>query len=45
MAIKEIAFLCCFDSAENLRRVFSQWLGITPLEYRQHFRSDTVALA
>lgn len=44
LAIKEIAFLCGFDSADNLRRVFSQRLGITPVEYRQHFRSDAVVL-
>lgn len=41
MAIKEIAFMCGFDSADNLRRVFSQRLRTTPVEYREHFRSDT----
>jgi len=44
MAIKEIAFLCGFDSADSLRRVFSQRLSITPVEYRQRFHSDAVEL-
>jgi transcriptional regulator GlxA family with amidase domain len=44
MAIKEIAFQCGFDSADSLRRVFSQRLRITPVEYRQRFRSESLPL-
>jgi transcriptional regulator GlxA family with amidase domain len=44
MAIKEIAWQCGFDSADSLRRVFSQRLQITPVEYRQRFRSDAERL-
>lgn len=43
MAMKEVAFECGFDSADALRRVFSQRLRITPVEYRQRFHSDNPA--
>jgi transcriptional regulator GlxA family with amidase domain len=38
--MKEIAFESGFDGADAPRRVFAQRLGITPLEYRQRFRSE-----
>ena len=40
MALKEIASRCGFDSVDNLRRVFSQRLKITPVEYRARFQTQ-----
>ncbi|MGV8917699.1 MAG: GlxA family transcriptional regulator [Pseudomonas sp.] len=42
-SIKEIANRCGFESADNLRRVFVKRLSISPVEYRQRFRSGTNA--
>jgi transcriptional regulator GlxA family with amidase domain len=38
-SMKEIANQCGFDSADSLRRVFVKRLAISPVEYRQRFRS------
>lgn len=40
-SIKEIAHRCGFESADSLRRVFVKRLSISPIEYRQRFRSGT----
>jgi len=40
-SIKEIAHRCGFESADSLRRVFVKRLAISPVEYRQRFRSGT----
>jgi transcriptional regulator GlxA family with amidase domain len=40
-SIKEIANRCGFESADSLRRVFVKRLVISPIEYRQRFRSGT----
>ncbi len=40
MGYKDIAQRCGLESAEALRRIFVRRLGITPLEYREHFRSS-----
>jgi transcriptional regulator GlxA family with amidase domain len=37
--IGEIAKRCGFESADTLRRTFSRRLQISPVEYRQRFRS------
>ena len=39
LSYKEIAQRCGLESAETLRRIFVRRLNITPLEYRQRFRS------
>lgn len=39
-SIKEIANKCGFESADALRRVFLKRLAISPLEYRQRFRTE-----
>lgn len=39
-SLADIARSCGFGSAENFRRVFARRLDLTPLEYRQHFRSS-----
>jgi transcriptional regulator GlxA family with amidase domain len=41
--MKEIAHRCGFESADSLRRVFVKRLSISPLEYRQRFRSGTAS--
>jgi transcriptional regulator GlxA family with amidase domain len=38
-SIKEIAHKCGFDGADSLRRVFLKRLSISPIEYRQRFRT------
>ena len=38
-SMKEIANQCGFESADSLRRVFVKRLAISPVEYRQRFRS------
>lgn len=38
-SIKEIAHRCGFESTDSLRRVFVKRLSISPVEYRQRFRS------
>jgi transcriptional regulator GlxA family with amidase domain len=38
-SIKEIAHKCGFESADALRRVFLKRLAISPVEYRQRFRT------
>ncbi|QEY63029.1 GlxA family transcriptional regulator [Metapseudomonas lalkuanensis] len=38
-SIKEIAYKCGFDGADSLRRVFVKRLSISPVEYRQRFRT------
>lgn len=40
-SIKEIAHRCGFESTDSLRRVFVKRLSISPIEYRQRFRSGT----
>ncbi len=40
IGLAEIAKRCGFGSAENFRRVFARRLDLTPMEYRQHFRSS-----
>ena len=37
--MKEIAAKCGFDSPTGLRRAFQRRLELTPLEYKQRFRS------
>lgn len=44
-SITEIARSCGFDGANALRRVFVRRLGVSPLEYRQRFRSSTTGAA
>jgi len=39
LSIKEIASRCGFENGESLRRLFTRRLEISPLEYRQRFRS------
>jgi transcriptional regulator GlxA family with amidase domain len=39
LSIKEIASRCGFENGEGLRRLFMRRLEISPLEYRQRFRS------
>lgn len=39
-SIKEIASRCGFENGESLRRLFTRRLEISPLEYRQRFRSS-----
>lgn len=38
-SVKEIAHKCGFDGADSLRRVFLKRLSISPVEYRQRFRT------
>ncbi|MNT36243.1 Exoenzyme S synthesis regulatory protein ExsA [compost metagenome] len=38
-SMKEIATKCGFDSQTGLRRAFQRRLQLTPLEYKQRFRS------
>jgi transcriptional regulator GlxA family with amidase domain len=40
VALKEVAQRCGFGSATNLRRVFVQRLGVSPVHYRDKFRVD-----
>jgi transcriptional regulator GlxA family with amidase domain len=40
-SMKEIAHRCGFENADSLRRVFVKRLAISPVEYRQRFRSGT----
>ncbi|MGX1186474.1 transcriptional regulator GlxA family with amidase domain [Pseudomonas sp. F-14 TE3623] len=42
-SIKEIAHRCGFEHSDNLRRVFVKRLAISPVEYRQRFRSGASA--
>ena len=39
LALREIALRCGFETADNLRRVFTRRFALSPLEYRQRFRS------
>jgi transcriptional regulator GlxA family with amidase domain len=43
--LTEIASKCGFGSAENFRRVFARRLDLTPVEYRQRFRSSANSVA
>ncbi|WP_308340646.1 helix-turn-helix domain-containing protein [Pandoraea commovens] len=38
--LKRVAYACGFSDQNSLRRAFMRRLGVTPLEYRQRFRSD-----
>jgi transcriptional regulator GlxA family with amidase domain len=42
LAIKTIASKCGFENSERLRRLFSQRIGMGPLDYKQRFRSSDV---
>ncbi|MCT8962752.1 GlxA family transcriptional regulator [Pseudomonas veronii] len=42
-SIKEIAHRCGFEHSDSLRRVFVKRLAISPVEYRQRFRSGASA--
>lgn len=37
LPLKTVAYRCGFAGAARLRRVFTQRLGITPAQYREHF--------
>jgi transcriptional regulator GlxA family with amidase domain len=39
-SLEEIASTCGFGSVEVMRRTFNRFLGITPWQYRNHFRSS-----
>lgn len=39
LALREIALRCGFETADNLRRVFTRRFELSPLEYRQRFHS------
>jgi transcriptional regulator GlxA family with amidase domain len=41
--LNDIARRCGFSNVSTLRRVFTKRLGISPIDHRLHFRSDTVA--
>jgi transcriptional regulator GlxA family with amidase domain len=43
LAVKEIAHRCGFENAESLRRLFSRRLKISPVEYRERFRSSELS--
>jgi transcriptional regulator GlxA family with amidase domain len=40
-SVEQIASACGFGSAETMRRVFVDALGMPPAEYRRRFRSTT----
>jgi transcriptional regulator GlxA family with amidase domain len=42
-AVSTIARRCGFESADTLRRTFSRRLHISPMEYRQRFRSNDMS--
>jgi transcriptional regulator GlxA family with amidase domain len=42
-AVSVIARRCGFESADTLRRTFSKRLHISPMEYRQRFRSNDLS--
>jgi transcriptional regulator GlxA family with amidase domain len=44
-AVSVIARRCGFESADTLRRTFSKRLHISPMEYRQRFRSNDLGNA
>lgn len=39
LALREVALRCGFETADNLRRVFTRRFELSPLEYRQRFHS------
>jgi transcriptional regulator GlxA family with amidase domain len=41
--VSNIARRCGFESADTLRRTFSKRLHISPMEYRQRFRSSDMS--
>ncbi|MFC8450619.1 GlxA family transcriptional regulator [Kitasatospora sp. NPDC057223] len=38
--IEEIARACGYGTAESMRRAFVRTLGVPPVDYRRHFRTD-----
>lgn len=38
--LKTIAFACGFGTVDRMRIVFGERLGVSPAQYRQHFRQD-----
>ncbi|MGF6958584.1 transcriptional regulator GlxA family with amidase domain [Paraburkholderia youngii] len=38
-ALKTIAYDCGFGTADRMRIVFAKRLGVTPMQYRERFRS------
>lgn len=44
-SMKEIAHRCGFENADSLRRVFVKRLSISPVEYRQRFRTGSSSTA
>jgi transcriptional regulator GlxA family with amidase domain len=40
LALREIALRCGFETADNLRRVFTRRFQLSPMEYRQRFHSE-----
>ncbi|MDE1169491.1 MAG: GlxA family transcriptional regulator [Pseudomonas sp.] len=38
LALKAVAYRCGFGSTNRMRLVFSQHLGVTPMQYREQFR-------
>jgi transcriptional regulator GlxA family with amidase domain len=45
VAIKEIARRCGFDTADNLRRIFTRRFQISPVEYRQRFHAESAPVS
>lgn len=39
LALKAIAYDCGFTSVDRMRLVFERRLGVSPIQYRRHFRS------
>jgi transcriptional regulator GlxA family with amidase domain len=39
-ALKTIAYDCGFGTADRMRIVFARRIGVTPMQYRERFRSD-----
>ncbi|MGF6485441.1 transcriptional regulator GlxA family with amidase domain [Paraburkholderia sp. JPY419] len=41
-ALKTIAYDCGFGTADRMRTVFAKRLGVTPMQYRERFRSARI---
>ena len=42
-ALKIVAFACGFGSSDQMRNAFQRRLGVTPIQYRERFRSPSYA--
>ncbi len=43
LPLKTVAFDCGFGTADRMRLVFRERLGVTPAEYRSSFQGQTMA--